>query len=50
MKSLKCFALAAVLIAGNTHADTLIHAGRLIDGESDSAAREMTIRVDGSVI
>ncbi len=50
MKSLKCFALATVLIVGNTHADTLIHAGRLIDGESDSAAREMTIRVDGSVI
>ena len=42
--------LGVVLIAGNTYADTLIHAGRLIDGESDAAVTEMTIRVDGSDI
>jgi len=39
--------LGVVLIAGNTYADTLIHAGRLIDGESDAAVTEMTVRVDG---
>jgi imidazolonepropionase-like amidohydrolase len=42
--------LGVVLIAGNTYADTLIHAGRLIDGESDAAVTEMTIRIDGSDI
>lgn len=31
-------------------ADTLIHAGRLIDGESDRARTEMTIRIDGGQI
>ena len=31
-------------------ADTLIHAGRLIDGESVTVLTEMTVRVDGSTI
>ena len=43
-------ALGVLLIAGNSNADTLIHAGRLIDGVSDAAVTEMTIRVDGSGI
>ena len=50
MKILNCLALGFLLIANGSAADTLIHAGRLIDGESDSATREMTIRVDGSGI
>ena len=39
-----------LLLAANAHADTLIHAGRLIDGTSDRAATEMTLRVDGTTI
>lgn len=50
MKIIKSVALGIVLIAGNVSADTLIHAGRLIDGVSDSAVTEMTVRVDGSQI
>lgn len=50
MKFLESVALGIVLIAGNVSADTLIHAGRLINGESDSALTEMTVRVDGSRI
>ncbi len=50
MKFLESVALGIVLIATNVSADTLIHAGRLIDGESDSAVTEMTVRVDGSQI
>ncbi len=50
MKFMKGLALGVLLIAANTNADTLIHAGRLIDGESNAAATAMTIRVDGSEI
>ncbi|MCH8308549.1 MAG: amidohydrolase family protein [Proteobacteria bacterium] len=50
MKLIESVALGIVLIAGNVSADTLIHAGRLINGESDSALTEMTVRVDGSQI
>jgi len=50
MKFFESAALSIVLIAGNVFADTLIHAGRLIDGASDSAVTEMTVRVDGSQI
>ena len=50
MKFFEIIALGIVLIAGNVSADTLIHAGRLINGESDSALTEMTVRVDGSRI
>lgn len=50
MKLIESVALGIVLIAGNVSADTLIHAGRLINGESDSALTEMTVRVDGSRI
>lgn len=42
--------LGLVLIANVASADTLIHAGRLIDGESNHAATEMTVRIDGSTI
>lgn len=47
---MKCLALATFLIGGNSNADTLVHAGGLIDGASDVAATEMTIRVDGTRI
>ena len=50
MKFFESIALGIVLMAGNVSADTLIHAGRLIDGASDSAVTEMTVRVDGSQI
>ncbi len=42
--------LGLVLIANVASTDTLIHAGRLIDGESNHAATEMTVRIDGSTI
>ncbi len=50
MKFFESVALGIVLMAGNVSADTLIHAGRLIDGASDNAVTEMTVRVDGSQI
>jgi imidazolonepropionase-like amidohydrolase len=50
MKTINSLVLAALLISGNTYADTLIHAGRMIDGETDAAFSEMTIRVDGAGI
>ena len=41
--------LAAAILAATTgayaHADTLIHAGRLIDGEARQPMTEMTIRI-----
>jgi len=43
-------ALVATLLAGTAQANTLIHAGRLIDGDSDRVATEMTIRIDGDTI
>ncbi|MGB5347200.1 MAG: amidohydrolase family protein [Woeseia sp.] len=39
-----------LLLVSAAQADTLIHAGRLIDGVSDNAATEMTIRIDNSLI
>lgn len=42
--------LAALLAAPLVFADTLIHAGRLIDGEADGARETVTVRVVGSTI
>ncbi len=46
--------LAAAVLAATTvvsaHADTLIHAGRLIDGEARQPMTEMTIRIAGQSI
>ena len=43
--------LAGILLFANLAvADTLIHAGRLIDGDSDRVRTEMTVRVSGSII
>ncbi|MGB5352708.1 MAG: amidohydrolase family protein [Woeseia sp.] len=39
-----------LMLASTVHADTLIHAGRLIDGDANSAATEMTVRVDDGLI
>jgi imidazolonepropionase-like amidohydrolase len=50
MKPTGIFFLAAMLSAGTAVADTLIHAGRLIDGTSDRAFTEMTVRIDGDKI
>ena len=37
--------LLSITLFPTVHADTLIHAGRLIDGDSDRAVTERTIRV-----
>lgn len=50
MKTMKCLVLWVVLAGGNVAADTLIHAGRLIDGQSNEVAEGMTVRVRGSQI
>ena len=50
MKIMQGLALGASLIAGNANADTLIHAGRMIDGKTEIAFSEMTIRVHGTEI
>ena len=42
--------LGILLFANLAVADTLIHAGRLIDGDSDRVQMEMTVRVSGSII
>jgi len=42
--------LALVCAAPLTLADTLIHAGRLIDGSANAAMTEMTIRINGDSI
>jgi len=42
--------LLTLVAAAPSYADTLIYAGRLIDGESDRAVNDVTIRVDGGVI
>jgi imidazolonepropionase-like amidohydrolase len=50
MKTINSLVLTVLLISSNANADTLIHAGRMIDGETDVAYSEMTIRVDGAAI
>ncbi len=50
MRHLNTFLLSLILVGNIAVADTLIHAGRLIDGESDRAATQMTVRIDGSTI
>lgn len=42
--------LVMLMLSGVADAATLIHAGRLIDGESDNARNDVTISVDGGVI
>lgn len=43
-------ALGAFLASSVALSDTLIHAGRLIDGDADQAVEEVTVRVSGSSI
>ncbi len=50
MKLTVLIASAGALAAAAAHGDTLIHAGRLIDGVSDRASTEMTVRIDGDTI
>ena len=50
MKKLTAVLLSFVVAINLANADTLIHAGRLIDGSADRAATEMTIRVEGNTI
>lgn len=45
MKYLFTLCAASLLIVDTAAADTLIHAGRLIDGESDRASTEKTVRI-----
>jgi len=50
MKNTIMYMLGIALSASPAFADTLIHAGRLIDGDSDRVRTEVTVRVSGSVI
>ena len=50
MKKLTLLAAGLVLATGVAGADTLIHAGRLIDGDADRAVNDRTIRVSGNII
>ena len=43
-------ALLVLASAGIANADTLIHAGTMIDGESDRTRNEVTLRVSGDLI
>ena len=49
-KSLLILIAAALLPFRGALADTLIHAGRVIDGESDRALGETTVRIEGDTI
>jgi imidazolonepropionase-like amidohydrolase len=49
-KMKRILSLAMLLLMQSAGADTLIHAGRLIDGESSRAASEMTVRIDNGAI
>lgn len=50
MKRLATTLFAALALMASANADTLIHAGRLIDGISDRAVTERTLRVvDGTI-
>ena len=42
--------LATLALPAGALADTLIHAGRVIDGQSDEISSEMTVRIDGDSI
>lgn len=42
--------ITLLLVAASADSATLIHAGRLIDGNADRAVTERTIRIDGSTI
>ena len=50
MKILGATLLFVAAASGSAAADTLIHAGRLIDGNADRAITEVTVRVDGATI
>jgi imidazolonepropionase-like amidohydrolase len=50
MRSLITLMGSLVLAAGIANADTLIHAGRLINGDADRALTEVTVRVSGDTI
>lgn len=50
MKQLITLVAGLLMSAGMARSDTLIHAGRLIDGVSDSAITEVTVRVRGDTI
>ena len=50
MKQLITLVGGLLVSAGCANADTLIHAGRLIDGDADRALTEVTVRVSGDTI
>ena len=50
MKQLITLVGGLLVSAGYANADTLIHAGRLIDGDADRALTEVTVRVSGNTI
>jgi len=50
MKKMTLLVAGLLLAAGWASADTLIHAGSLIDGDADRAVNDRTIRISGNVI
>ncbi|MCH8302531.1 MAG: amidohydrolase family protein [Proteobacteria bacterium] len=50
MKKLITLLSSLLFAAGSAYSDTLIHAGRLIDGDADRALTEVTVRVSGDTI
>ncbi|MCH8071962.1 MAG: amidohydrolase family protein [Proteobacteria bacterium] len=50
MKKLITLLSSLLFAAGSAYSDTLIHAGRLIDGNADRALTEVTVRVSGDTI
>jgi imidazolonepropionase-like amidohydrolase len=50
MKTRSTILFCCTLLAAAANADTLIHAGRVIDGVADRPVSEATIRIDGETI
>ncbi|MDH4071849.1 MAG: amidohydrolase family protein, partial [Gammaproteobacteria bacterium] len=50
MRILNALIIGLALASGPAAADTLIHAGRLIDGDASRAVNDRTLRVSGNVI
>ena len=50
MKKILTIIFSIIIISNNLNADTIIHAGNLIDGKSDHTFKNVTIHISGSTI
>ena len=50
MKKILTIIISIIIISNNLNADTIIHAGNLIDGKSDHTFKNVTIHISGSTI